>query len=93
MLSASNCGVALLLWANRRYSPRLLDEQCDIAPSASGWTPTGGAAAPVTPKAPKDVGSGSLQSPHDPEATYGHKGKGYEAQGSVQRACRAAGWP
>ena len=29
---------------------------------------------------PKTVSSGSLQSPHDPDATYGHKGKGYEVQ-------------
>ncbi len=29
---------------------------------------------------PKSVASDSLQSPHDPDATYGHKGKGYEAQ-------------
>jgi hypothetical protein len=29
---------------------------------------------------PKEVASNSLQSPHDPDATYGHKGKGYEAQ-------------
>jgi hypothetical protein len=28
----------------------------------------------------KDVSSSSLQSPSDPDATYGHKGKGYEAQ-------------
>lgn len=39
------------------------------------------------PKAPtidlkkkEDVGSDSLQSPTDPDATYGHKGKGYECQ-------------
>ena len=29
---------------------------------------------------PQEVDSQSLQSPHDPDATYGHKGKGYEAQ-------------
>ena len=28
----------------------------------------------------KEVGSDSLQSPYDPDATYGKKGKGYEAQ-------------
>lgn len=28
----------------------------------------------------KEISSGSLQTPHDPEATYGHKGKGYEVQ-------------
>ena len=26
------------------------------------------------------LSSDSLQSPHDPDATYGHKGKGYEVQ-------------
>ena len=32
-------------------------------------------------KAPEHVGSDSLQSPHDAEATYhGRKGKGYEVQ-------------
>lgn len=28
----------------------------------------------------KDISSSSLQSPHDPDATFGYKGKGYEAQ-------------
>lgn len=28
----------------------------------------------------KEIVGGSLQSPHDPDATYGHKGKGYEVQ-------------
>ena len=36
---------------------------------------------PVVLKAPEDVGSDSLQSPHDAEATYNaRKGKGYEVQ-------------
>ena len=34
----------------------------------------------LTIKDPKEVGGESLQSPHDPDATYGHKGKGYEVQ-------------
>jgi hypothetical protein len=34
----------------------------------------------LTLKEPKDIGGDSLQSPHDPDATYGHKGKGYEVQ-------------
>jgi len=37
-------------------------------------------AAPVRPKEPKKLSSDSLQSPHDADATYGHKGKGYEVQ-------------
>ncbi len=28
----------------------------------------------------KEISGDSLQSPHDPDATYGHKGKGYEVQ-------------
>ncbi len=35
---------------------------------------------PVQPKEPKKLSSDSLQSPHDADATYGHKGKGYEVQ-------------
>jgi len=31
-------------------------------------------------KVPSSVDSSSLQSPHDEDATYGHKGKGYETQ-------------
>jgi hypothetical protein len=35
----------------------------------------------VAVKDPKEVGSGSLQTPHDADVTYsGHKGKGYEVQ-------------
>jgi hypothetical protein len=34
----------------------------------------------VSVKEGKEVAGTSLQSPHDPDATYGHKGKGYEAQ-------------
>lgn len=48
---------------------RLYDEQC----------------VPPTGKTPKKIelqkpSSSSLQTPSDPDATYGHKGKGYEAQ-------------
>lgn len=36
---------------------------------------------PIALKDPKEIGSDSLQSPHDPDVTYsGHKGKGYEVQ-------------
>ena len=31
-------------------------------------------------RAPKEISSASMQSPYDPDATYGHKGKGYEVQ-------------
>jgi hypothetical protein len=36
-------------------------------------------------KEPKSIAASSLQSPHDSEATYGHKGKGYEVQ--VSETC------
>jgi hypothetical protein len=36
--------------------------------------------APVRLKEGREVSSDSLQSPHDPDATYGRKGKGYEVQ-------------
>lgn len=35
----------------------------------------------------KEISGQSLQSPHDPDATYGHKGKGFEAQ--VAETCDA----
>src|SRR3990172_8204317 len=41
----------------------------------------GEGAVPIALKEPGEVRSDSLQSPHDPDATYsGHKGKGYEVQ-------------
>jgi hypothetical protein len=54
----------------------------DPAPVAPAGTPS---AAPVVPapvvlREGKEITGASLQSPHDPDATYGHKGKGYEAQ-------------
>ena len=64
---------------------RLLADQCEVTK-----TPKGGGdgdadssepAVPVEVKEPKKVEPDSLQSPHDPDATYsGHKGKGYEVQ-------------
>lgn len=52
---------------------RLLADQCDVT-EGEAETPT------VAVKEGKEVAGTSLQSPHDPDATYGHKGKGYEAQ-------------
>lgn len=49
---------------------RLYEEQC-VAPTE------GGAERIALEEKPS---SSSLQSPSDPDATYGHKGKGYEAQ-------------
>lgn len=63
---------------------RLFSEQCEVgAPAAceEGADDAGEEAAPAAPKEAKEVGSGSLQTPHDPDVTYsGHKGKGYEVQ-------------
>jgi hypothetical protein len=52
---------------------RLLADQCDVT-EGEAETPA------VSVKEGKEVAGTSLQSPHDPDATYGHKGKGYEAQ-------------
>ena len=64
---------------------RLLAEQCEVIadkqhPSTED-DDAGEGGVPVALKAPEHVGSDSLQSPHDAEATYnGRKGKGYEVQ-------------
>jgi hypothetical protein len=59
-----------------RLLARLLEEQCrvilDDLPEAG--------VERVELKEPRDISSASLQSPYDPDATYGHKGKGYETQ-------------
>ena len=64
---------------------RLLEEQCAVV--ARQVDPTdedddaGEGGVPVETKEPGEVGSNSLQTPHDPDVTYsGHKGKGYEVQ-------------
>ncbi len=52
---------------------RVLNEQCNVTPSDD--------INPVSVKAPKEISSGSLQNPSDPDASYsGHKGKGYQVQ-------------
>ena len=64
---------------------RLLWEQCEVIadkqhPSEED-DDAGEGGVPVALKAPEHVGSDSLQSPHDAEATCnGRKGKGYEVQ-------------
>jgi hypothetical protein len=69
---------------------RLFDEQCVLVPAepdalhepADEDSPS----EPPEPtervviREPKEISSQSMQSPYDPDATYGHKGKGYEAQ-------------
>jgi len=67
---------------------RVFEEQCELVerdddddddddpdPTASD-----GDEPKVQLKEGKAISGQSLQSPHDPDATYGHKGKGYEAQ-------------
>jgi len=53
-------------------------------PADPGAPWSGDAEPPVVPKVQlkegKRISADSLQSPHDPEATYGRKGKGYEVQ-------------
>lgn len=52
---------------------RVLDEQCQVTGEADE--------AKVELKDPKDISSGSLQNPSDPDAGFsGHKGEGYQAQ-------------
>ena len=61
-------------WESCGLLVRLLSDQCDVTCEPGPGDP------PVKVKEPVEVESTSLQSPHDPDATYGHKGKGYEAQ-------------
>lgn len=71
---------------------RVLAEQCEVVePKQSPSTDDddrGDGAVPVVLKDPKQVSSQSLQSPHDPDATYSkRKGKGFEVQ--VAETCHA----
>ena len=43
----------------------------------------------ITLRAPSDIGGGSLQSPFDPDAGYGHKGCGYDVQ--IAETCNNTG--
>jgi hypothetical protein len=65
-------------WESYTLLVRLLADQCDVVVGAA--TPEEPVNVTVNVKEGKEVAGTSLQSPHDPEATYGHKGKGYEAQ-------------
>ena len=81
-LFAGTAAEGLESWA---LLQRLLWEQCEVIadkqrPSTED-DDAGEGGVPVALKAPEHVGSDSLQSPHDAEATYhGRKGKGYEVQ-------------
>ena len=64
---------------------RLLQDQCEVVkkkqPLSRSDDDAGEGRVPVVLKEAKEVSSASLQSPHDPDATYnGRKGKGYEVQ-------------
>ena len=64
---------------------RLLAEQCEITKTprngGDGDADISEPGVPVEVKEPENISSDSLQSPHDPDATFsGHKGKGYEVQ-------------
>ena len=59
-----------------RLMERLLSEQCHINEDDP---------EPVTLKEPQEIPADSLQSPADPDATYGRKGKGYKA--SIAETC------
>jgi hypothetical protein len=69
-------------WESYLLMVRVLEEQCDVT---GGGGDGGGSVEKIALKDPKEIGGGSLQSPYDPDATYGHKGKGYEAQ--VSETC------
>ena len=46
----------------------------------AGDAPSGAEQPRVALREPRDIKADTLQSPYDPDATYGHKGKGYEVQ-------------
>src|SRR3989339_422685 len=78
-------GTAAASLAEYGLLARRLQEQCAVVPQEQRPAPDdddrsdGG--VPVVLKDPPQVSRASLQSPHDPAATYrGHKGKGYELQ-------------
>ena len=70
--------------------------ELDVTPSADGEDDGNGAPTDLDPPlyellaAPVNGGA-SLQSPHDPDAGYGHKGKGYLAQ--ITETCGNEGSP
>ncbi len=61
---------------------RVFSEQCEVVetPKEGDVEPDAPTEVTAQPKEPKEVSANSVQSPHDPDATYGHKGKGYEGQ-------------
>ena len=78
-------GTAAEALASYGLLQRLLREQCTVGKKRKkprrGDDDAGERRVPVVLKPPEEVSSASLQSPHDPDATYnGRKGKGYEVQ-------------
>lgn len=71
-------------WESYQLLVRLFDEQCEVLAAPAEMEPgapdAADGAAPAVVRTPKQIKGGSLQSPHDADATYGHKGKGYEVQ-------------
>lgn len=70
---------------------RLFTEQCIVVKNDSGPDGAAGGEDPAADEQPvgdervtlreaSEIGGESLQTPHDTDATYGHKGKGYEVQ-------------
>ena len=69
-------------WPELTTCRRLKEEQCHsteepVRPK-EGDDDSGLGAASVQPRQPKDISAASLQTPHDPDVTYGKKGQGYE---------------
>lgn len=73
LVRAFESDASVKAWSSYGLLVRVLADQCDVVGEE-------GEPASVVVKDPKTVSGTSLQSPHDPDATYGHKGKGYEAQ-------------
>ncbi|MFA4948717.1 MAG: transposase [Candidatus Krumholzibacteriia bacterium] len=76
---------------------RLLAEQCKVSERApeprDDDDDRGDGPAPVELKAPKEVEGKSLQTPHDPDATYsGHKGKKWCAHHFFPNAASCVMW-
>lgn len=74
-------------WESYTLLTRLLADQCDIVREPATPDDTTTPVEKLQVKEGKDISGQSLQSPHDPDATYGHKGKGYEVQ--VAETCVA----
>lgn len=71
-------------WPEFEALKRVLAEQCEVLDEPQQPLPDDDDVAlgpvPVQLRKPKEVPASSLQTPHDPDVTYGHKGQGYEIQ-------------